>query len=116
MKKENENTSLVEGLFQNILQIVTKIPQLLQPNKKLFGYIFVITWITLLVLSGFQVTRWIFGMQLHVEILLFYLLIFFVLVLTPMLISMFNEYEKRNNSMQEMLKKILEEKEAKASE
>lgn len=112
--KEKEQTPLFEGLFQNIFQILSKIPQLFQANKKFFGYVFIFSWVALLVLTGFQVTRWIFGMQLHVEILLFYLLIFCVLILTPMLISMFSEYERRNTKLQDTLSKLLEEKDKKS--
>jgi uncharacterized membrane protein len=84
----------------------------LQPNKKLFGYIFVISWITLLVFTGFEIIKWFVGKQLNPSTLLLYILCFFVLVFIPMLISMYNEWEKRNNALLEKIDKLLEEKES----
>lgn len=105
-----ENKSLFQELFQTLFLLLNKIPLLLQPNKKLFGYIFVISWITLLVFTSFEMIKWFVGKQLNASTLLFYILCFFVLVFIPMLISMYNEWEKRNNALLEKIDKLIDRK------
>jgi hypothetical protein len=110
-KIENkESKSLFQELFQTIFMLLNKIPILFQPNKKFFAYIFVISWITLIVFTSIEMVKWFFLKQLNPSTLLFYILCFFVLVLIPMLITMYNEWEKRNNLLHDKLDKLIEEK------
>jgi hypothetical protein len=110
MSDKIENRSFFQELFQTIFLVFNKIPVLFQPNKKLFAYMFVISWITLLVFSSFEMIKWFIGKPLNPSTLLFYILCFFVLVLIPLLISIYNEWEKRNNLLLEKLEKLIEKK------
>lgn len=107
---KQENKSLFEELFHNIFLLLNKIPQLLQPNKKLFAYLFLASWITLLVFTSFEIIKWIVGKPFNPSLLLFYLLCFFVLVFVPMIIALYNEWEKRNNALMEKLNHLISDK------